>query len=197
MHSRTDALGTRHTSRWPRDLQSGMQHKAARAATTPFLGYSQPGTPPPPCARPRRRRRSTRPLGRVSLLIRSLAAYQSELAPGSEQGREPQPAPRGGGVRSPQRAAGPLAAAAAAAASGQAVPAHRVVENGGAGAAGGRACRQHGGAANQAGLRAQDACALWAWILPDPASQCQEAPQNAPLSTQLLLHQGHSFLRGL
>lgn len=53
------------TSRWPRESQQGMQHKAARAATTPFFGYSQPGLPLRP-ARPRRRR-SPRPPQRLQI----------------------------------------------------------------------------------------------------------------------------------
>ncbi|VTJ77144.1 Hypothetical predicted protein [Marmota monax] len=57
------------------------------------------------------------------------------------------------------------------------------------GSPGGRTCRRHGGAAGQAGPWAWAAGAVHAWLLPNAA--------NAPLPTQLLLHQGHRLLCGL
>lgn len=166
------------TSRWPRESQQGMQHKAARAATTPYSGCSQPDSPsalraPAAAAAAVRGRHSAC----RSALRASIRVDSQERASGA------------GGVRSPQRQPGPSLPGGSSP-QGDSGGAEQPV-------AGGRACRQHGGAAPQAELRAQPAGAVRPRMLPDAASHCQEASQSAPLPTQLLLHEGHGLLRGL
>lgn len=105
VHACTDDLSARHSSRWARDLREGMQYRAARAATTPFLSYSQPSTPTPPCAPPRLAPQSAAtPARQPSAPL--VSAHQSRPARGSEQGRGPQPVLRVGGVGSLLSAAG-------------------------------------------------------------------------------------------
>ena len=162
-------------SRWPQGPL--VRCAAARAATTPSLATPGPGLPAPPRARPRRRRSPRPPLpGSTRLgsrLRASLQPARERAGEGPASGRRP----RAGGIRSPLRAAGPLAVAAAA--GGREVPAPA---RGGGAAGRGRgqwpreSLRQHGGAAGQAGLWAPAAGAVHAQLLPNAARRCQEAP---------------------
>lgn len=193
-----------HDSPWALDTQADTQADSAQGRNHSFSGLlaardSPAPPPPPPCARPRRTPRPPPPVsprsapgprsfpGRLARTSRAgdragARGLRSRLSAAGGRAPScgssgPRPWPGGGGPEVVARAGGRRAAG----------PGLRP-------AASERACRQHGGAAGQAGLRAPAAGAVHAGLLPDATSQRQEAPQDAPLPAQLLLHQGHRLL---
>ena len=180
-HSRTA------TSRWPQRPPAGCA--AARAATTPFSGYSPPGTPPSAQRAPAARRSPRTPSWSA---LGSLRAPRISASPRGLGSRERAGEGTAAGARGPEESLSAAGSCGPSCGSGCLWRPRGVAESGGA-----RARRQHGGAAGQAGLRARAAGAVHAGPLPNAASRRQEAPQDAPVPAQLLLHQGHRLLRGL
>lgn len=172
-------------SLWAPDVQAdagpGDRRNHSFLGLLPARDSPRHRAPPPPALRAPPPQPASAPAGQPSL--GSGPAQLSLPARENEQGWGRNRRPRAGGVRFPQRAAGLLAAAAAAAAAGgggREVAARagwrRAAGRGLRPVAPKRACRQHGGVAGQAGLPAPAAGAVHARLLPDAASQCQEAP---------------------
>lgn len=191
LRTHAPALGARHASRWPQRPPVG--YAEARAAGSPFSGYSPPGTPAPPCAPP--------PPAAAAAAVHVLP---SRTALGSPWAPRISPSQRfAGASRGGDGGPGPEESLSAAGSRGPSCSSSRGWPGGASPRARGGpepvagAYRQHGGAAGQAGLGAWAPGAVHARPLPDAASRRQEAPQDTPLSTQLLLHQGHRLLRGL